>query len=265
MKSATVEYLLYLNRQFYQTLAKEFSATRQRVQPGVRRVVADLPEKAHLLDLGCGNGALWRVLAERSRRGIYVGLDFSPELLDFAWQGVQRAEGRTGQPNEQAVRQNGTFGEGNAVFLPADLSAPHWEDVLQAHGLPAAYDRILAFAVFHHLPGRALRLQTLSKIHALLAPSGRFIHSEWQFLNNEKLRARIQPWEAAGLHQDDVDPGDYLLDWRHGKHGLRYVHFFEEAELAELAEETGFRVVETWRSDGEGGQLGLYQVWEPFA
>ncbi len=60
-----------------------------------------------------------------------------------------------------------------------------------------------------------------------------------------------------------MDPGDYLLDWRRGGEGLRYVHHFSPEELAELAAETGFRVLETFWSDGEGGNLGLYQVWEP--
>jgi hypothetical protein len=40
------------------------------------------------------------------------------------------------------------------------------------------------------------------------------------------------------------------------------VHQFSEQELAELAESTGFRVVESFYSDGEGGRLGLYQVWK---
>jgi hypothetical protein len=58
-----------------------------------------------------------------------------------------------------------------------------------------------------------------------------------------------------------VDAGDYLLDWRQGGSGLRYVHHFDEAELSALAATTGFRVLETFYSDGEGGRLGLYQVW----
>jgi hypothetical protein len=33
--------------------------------------------------------------------------------------------------------------------------------------------------------------------------------------------------------------------------------------LAELAETSGFRVANTFYSDGETGDLGLYQVWEP--
>jgi hypothetical protein len=116
--------------------------------------------------------------------------------------------------------------------------------------------------VLHHLPGKDLRLQVLRKAHELLASDGRLIHSEWQFLNSPRLRARLQPWEKIGLADDEVEPGDYLMDWRHGGYGLRYVHHFSIPELADLAAETGFSVKETFLSDGAGGQLGLYQVWE---
>jgi hypothetical protein len=40
------------------------------------------------------------------------------------------------------------------------------------------------------------------------------------------------------------------------------VHQFDENELGDLAVVAGFSVVETTYSDGEGGRLGLYQVWE---
>ena len=86
--------------------------------------------------------------------------------------------------------------------------------------------------------------------------------SNWQFLNSEKLKARIQPWEAVGLWESDVDPGDYLLDWRSGGTGVRYVHHFSAAELSALARDAGFVIEETFHSDGTSGDLGLYQAWQ---
>jgi len=32
--------------------------------------------------------------------------------------------------------------------------------------------------------------------------------------------------------------------------------------LDELADASGFHVADTFYSDGEGGRLGLYQIWE---
>ncbi|HNB51067.1 MAG TPA: hypothetical protein PK530_03960, partial [Anaerolineales bacterium] len=90
-----------------------------------------------------------------------------------------------------------------------------------------------------------------------------FILSNWQFLNSPRWVARIQLWERVGLTTEDVAPNDYLLDWRRGGEGLRYVHHFSEDELAKLAQDTGFEVTETFHSDGAEGNLGLYQIWRP--
>jgi tRNA (uracil-5-)-methyltransferase TRM9 len=248
VETITTQRLLDLNRQFYQTFALQFSATRMRLQPGVRRVVETLPGDADILDLGCGNGELARELSRRNHMGVYIGLDLSPEMLKEA----ERA------PLEPL----------RATFVQADLASPEWAQHIRWLQTPASkieLDDILAFAVLHHLPSDNLRLQMLQAVRDCLAPGGSFIHSEWQFLNSPRWRGRIQPWERIGLSEDDVDPGDYLLDWRSGGYGLRYVHHFSEDELAHLALETGFEVRDTFYSDGEGGKLGrlgLYQVWK---
>jgi len=231
----TLSRLLDLNRQFYQTFALPFSRTRQRLQPGVLCILEKTNINENLLDLGCGNGELARQLARRGHTGTYTGLDLSPTLLEHAC---------AGQP-------------ANFYFMQADLSSPGWDATL----IGVHHDTVLAFAVLHHLPGADLRLQVLRKVRALLPPGGRFIHSDWQFLNSPRLKARLQPWETIGISEADVDPGDYLLDWRQGGYGLRYVHHFSEPELGELAEGAGFRVIESFLSDGENSRLGLYQVW----
>ena len=248
MNASTMHQLIDLNRQFYQTFARQFSATRQRLQPGVWKILSSLPLSTRILDLGCGNGELWGELARGGFSGAYAGLDFSPELLEVA---------RCGLPAEILP------GGPQAAFLQADLSDPNWEASLArlSRSLSPPYDFVLAFALLHHLPGTSLREQVLKKVHLLLTPGGKFIHSNWQFLKSPRLRARIQPWEAAGLRAEEVEPGDYLLDWRQGGRGLRYAHHFSPEELAALAEETGFQILETFTSDGEGGELGLYQVW----
>jgi SAM-dependent methyltransferase len=146
----------------------------------------------------------------------------------------------------------------DATFLQADLSIPDWDIKIPK----ITFDIILAFAVLHHLPGAQLHRSVLEKIHDLLDPEGHFIHSEWQFMNSPRLRARVQPWETIGLTASDTDRGDYLLDWRHGGYGLRYVHHFDKGELATLAKDTGFTILNTFFADGEGGRLGLYQTWE---
>ena len=237
MESEIAQRLITLNHQFYQKFSEEFSDTRMRLQPGVQKILDGLPPNADLLDLGCGNGELARTLARNAHRGLYVGTDFSANLLEAA-----RRDFPAGFP---------------AAFHVLDLTAPDWKDQLPPH----QFDFVFAFAALHHIPGRELQESILQKIRLRLKPDGKFIHSNWQFLNSERLKKRIQPWDEIGLTPIDVDEGDYLLDWRRGGYGLRFVHHFSPAELRSLAQKKGFSVEESFYSDGKEGDLGLYQVW----
>jgi SAM-dependent methyltransferase len=264
MDQVILNRLLELNQKFYQTFAQQFSDTRQRLQPGVKRIIAQLPKNSNILDLGCGNGELWLSLKQSGYRGHYVGLDFSHELLQIATNRecdsiqslMSESENLISNRSSHKSAQNA-----QPKFLQVDLSSPNWS----ANIPNSPFGFVLAFAVLHHLPGEDLQQSVLHQVHKLLGPVGTFIHSEWQFLNSPRLRARIQPWETIGLTAESVDPGDYLLDWRHGGYGLRYVHHFLADELANLANESNFKVVDSFLSDGENGKLGLYQIWKKVA
>jgi tRNA (uracil-5-)-methyltransferase TRM9 len=237
MNLTTIQQLLELNRRFYAEFGPQFSATRQRIQPGVREILSKLDGTEQILDLGCGNGEIAQVLAQSGFHGTYTGLDFSLPLLEDA---------------------RSITGDFQHSFYTADLTRPGWEGIL----FPSRFSLITAFAVLHHIPGTNMRQEILQRVHRLLEPAGRFILSNWQFLNSEKLKQRIEPWEKLGKSAAEVEAGDYLLDWRSGGSGLRYVHHFSPQELSQLATETGFVVKESFLSDGSGGRLGLYQVWE---
>ncbi|MFM8322387.1 MAG: class I SAM-dependent methyltransferase [Chloroflexota bacterium] len=239
MDLSTANQLVELNRQFYQTFARSFSATRQRLQPGVWRIVEELPAGAAVLDLGCGNGELGRVLLGRGHTAGYTGVDFAPALLD-------------------ARRESAGAPPGTLEFVEADLAAPGWQAALPGRRFAV----ITLFAVLHHLPGAAARQALLDGAGQLLLPGGRLELSCWQFLNSPRLRQRIQPWQAAGIDPATVDPGDYLLDWRQDGAGLRYVHHFDDQELTGLAAAAGFQVSRRFHADGEGGQLSIYHTWQ---
>lgn len=250
MDSTIAQRLVALNRDFYERFGTDFSATRQRLQPGVMRILGTLTGGESILDLGCGNGELARCLARRGHRGPYLGLDFSLSLLRDA---ASLPETLPVKFLEVDLTQLSVFI--NQLSIPPNTEHP-------STSLRAGWSRITAFAALHHIPWREWRLQLLHAIRILLAPDGRFILSNWQFLSSPKLRGRVQSWERIGLSSTDVDRGDYLLDWRRGGEGLRYVHQFSEEELAVLASECGFEISETFYSDGAGGRLGLYQVWK---
>jgi tRNA (uracil-5-)-methyltransferase TRM9 len=239
MDPGTAARLIELNRDFYDRFGGPFSATRKRIQPGVRQVLDILKGDESMLDLGCGNGELACQLAKRGHSGSYLGVDFSMPLLRDA----------ESLPEDFSAR-----------FVEADLTRlSAFRDQL---AVPGGWSVITAFAVLHHIPSFELRLSILRIVRQLLKDEGLFIHSNWQFLNSKKLKARIQPWEAVAISSSAVDAGDYLLDWRSGGKGLRYVHHFDENELDELAKASGFNVSKKFYSDGDGGRLGLYQIWK---
>ncbi|MFZ5911047.1 MAG: methyltransferase domain-containing protein [Chloroflexota bacterium] len=252
MKPEIAERLLAINRQFYAEFGESFSATRGRIQPGVRRVLDSLKGDETILDLGCGNGGLARALAGDGHRGAYLGLDFSLPLLSEA---ESMPQGFSAQFREVDLTQLSVIRDQLSVVSHQPSAAGH---PLAGTG----WSLITAFAVLHHIPGQRLRQNILEAVHTLLAEGGRFIHSNWQFLHSPRLRSRLRQWSEAGLAEADVDANDYLLDWRSGGTGLRYAHYFSEAELARLAASSGFKVAGTFYSDGREGNLAVYQAWE---
>ncbi|RCK74944.1 MAG: hypothetical protein ANABAC_1661 [Anaerolineae bacterium] len=244
MKETVVHQLLALNRQFYERFAQPFSQTRSRLQPGVRKCLPDLIQTRSLLDFGCGNGELFFSLHRAGFQGNYLGLDFSLALLEIAAQRWVEITHRNRQ---------------EAPFRAIDVTRTGWQEVLGGE----AFATITAFAVLHHLPSVELRLQVLQTLRTLLPQTeqGLLYLSNWQFLNSSRYRQRIQPWETIGLATDEIENGDYLLDWREGGRGLRYVHHFSEDELTQLAVQSGFQVIESFYSDGREGNLAIYQVW----
>ncbi|MCP4142823.1 MAG: class I SAM-dependent methyltransferase [Chloroflexi bacterium] len=235
MKKEIIEKIVNLNSQFYQKFGEQFSATRGRIQPGVRKILEGIGRDLSILDLGCGNGEFARQLADAGHTAPYLGVDFSLPLLKDAMQVPEHFP---------------------ANFLELDITSPDWS------AISGQYPVITSFATLHHIPGEETRLKILQNVYERLAPDGQFIFSNWQFLNSERLRKRIQSWDIVNINENDLDENDYLLDWRRGGTGYRYAHQYSEEELAHLAKMSGFKVVDSFYSDGATGNLGLYQIWE---
>jgi len=249
MQPETITKLIELNRQFYQTFGEAFAATRRRIQPGIRQVLKRIPPNGRWVDLGCGSGALALEWVRAGRAGLYLGLDFSQQLLEEA----QTALESEAPPHPQL----------QIAFQLADLSNPHWHTALEGQ----SFDGALSFAVFHHLPAMHVRLQVLQALRAMLPAGALFYHSQWQFHNSPRLMQRVIPWEQAGFSPTEVETNDYLLDWRYAlpgqreQIGYRYVHLFTREELSELASQAGFEIVDEFESDGHEGNLAIYQSW----
>lgn len=241
MNSDTRNKLLTINRVFYDQFASSFSATRHQVQPGVRQLVHRIIQSDTILDVGCGNGTLARMLAAEGFQGSYLGLDMSEGLLTSANELFEA-------PSTE-----------NFNFIPIDLADPNWHQSLPG----TSFDWLACFAVLHHIPGDDLRNQTARNFASLVSNTGRVALSVWQWQNSPRLKKRVVPWSNVRIDPEALDQGDVLMDWRAGETiGLRYVHTFSEDELTTLAINAGFKVIENYYSDGKEGNLALYQIWQ---
>jgi 2-polyprenyl-3-methyl-5-hydroxy-6-metoxy-1,4-benzoquinol methylase len=248
MKPEILSKIDTINREFYQKFADSFARSRQRLQPGVAKVLRQIPPDSSWLDVGCGTGSLAVEWIRQRRPGMYHGVDFSVPLIE---------EART----RLAVEES--FLGMKVGFSSADLTDDNW-----TRNLPEAdWDGLMMFAVLHHIAGSERRAGVLRRLHALIRSGAPLYVSVWQIQNSPRLMNRLLPWTVAGLDDRELEPGDALIDWRADSSvtgssvAMRYVHLFSENELSGLAGISGFVVEDSFYSDGHEGNLGLYQYW----
>ncbi len=239
MNQTTIQRLIAINREFYERTAADFDQTRGQPWPGWERLLAHLPGGGgplRVLDVGCGNGRLGLFLAaNRAQPGgrlIYHGIDSSPALL-------QRArESLAGLPGVSATLE----------MRDALLDAP-----------PAdVYDLVAIFGVLHHVPGFDFRRRWLQTLASRVAPGGLLAFAAWRFYEYERFQRRVVPWPPELAEQ--VERHDYLLDWRRGVQALRYCHYVDDAEHADLVRACDLPERESYRADGFTGAVNRYSI-----
>jgi tRNA (uracil-5-)-methyltransferase TRM9 len=196
------------NRRTWEAIAASFDATRTRPWAPVASFLQALPPGARVLDAGCGNG---RHLAEAASGGLRaVGLDFSVGLL-------RRARGRV---------HEASFVAGLVERLPFR---------------PRSFDAVVAAASLHHVRGRGERVEALRGLRAATKAGGRILATAWML---DQPRFRERPLRApAGA----VEPGDALVAWtQHRLDESRYVHLYQEGELAQELRDAGWDVEREW-------------------
>ncbi len=269
MNDDTARALNALNRAFYAATADDFAETRAPPRPGWGRLRPLLPAAPlRALDVGCGNGRFGVFLAAHLPAVEYHGIDNSPALLERAGASLAAL------PNVQAKLAVVDVVETIAPLSPDPQRVRLMEEspVNRANqpasaGFPAAaggfeppaaaaYDLVALFGVLHHIPGAARRQALVRALAARVRPGGLLAFACWRFYEYPRFRERIIPF-PPGL---DVEPGDYLLDWRRGAQAVRYCHYVDDAEQAELIAAAQLTLVESYRADGESGAMNAYVI-----
>ncbi len=121
----------------------------------IRKIVESwCPHGVRVLDLGCGDGAIGRMLIEHFPNVEVIFADFSEVML-------------------KAVR-NETLHEGRASVIKADFSLPDWIDSVAGH---KPFDIVVSGLAIHHLPDRRKR-ELYAEIFGLLDIPGVFLNME---------------------------------------------------------------------------------------
>lgn len=206
-------------RATYERIAESFSAIRKEPWPEVLQFIRNLPDRARVLDVGCGNGRHARVLVDRGLSA--VGLDFSRALL-LLGRGYAAGEA------EASIH----WVEGEATALPLRKNS---------------VDAVLCVAVLHHLPTRGDRVAALREIRRVLVPGGRVFVSVWAL-----DQPRFQKMTESQRDRPPESRGDVEVPWTlpNGTVIPRYYHLFQGGELEALIIESGLHGETFFRSGG---------------
>ena len=241
MDTDTILQLNQLNQAFYATTATEFDKTRNHNWPGWERISVQVPTRSisSVLDVGCGNGR-FALFADDTFPNLqnYIGIDSSVELLNAAPKKLVNA---------------------TTKYKHIDLieSLQSSTDLLETSD---TFDLIVVFGVMHHIPSKELRKQLLARLSDALSPQGFLVFTTWQFMEFERFTRRLVSPNEVGIAPEDLENGDFLLDWRRGERAIRYCHYYTEEEVVDLLDATDLHLVQSYRADGKEGNVNRYYI-----
>lgn len=232
MEKNYAEYLLEKTQKDYNLIALEYARTRAFLSEDIKELADYALSGEKILDSGCGNGRLFKVLKEKNVQ--YYGIDFSEKLIELA----------------KKEFPEGNFQVGNALKLP-------FPDQF--------FDKVYSISVLHHLPSRDFRIQYLKEAKRVLKPGGTLILRVWDFWKRKKGLVLLLKYTFLKLiRKSKLDFFDIFLPWRNPKGEIlveRYFHCFTKRELEKLVAQVDFKIKKSWRG-GKDPRTNIYLIAE---
>ncbi len=230
MDNKTVRRLNQLNKEFYLKTQEYFNITRQFNWAGWEKLLPHLQGSfLKVLDVGCGNGRFGKFLIDQGKKIEYIGIDSNQFLLDIAQEKL---------PQAKLISQ----------------------DILKPIKIKEKFDLISLFGVLHHVPGRENRLKLLQELTKLLSRNGLLVFTNWHFNKFKRFNSYVIPFEKVGLSKDQMEEGDYVLDWKKGVRALRYCNLMTDGELDKIKKKLNIQVLSEYVADAKSGQGNRYVV-----
>ena len=152
---------------------------------------ASLPPRPRCLEIGCGQGVVTRLLAERYGAQV-VASDYDPAQVAVARERL------------------------------ADLDGPVEFRVVDARAVPfddAEFDAVFSFGVLHHIPGGWR--EAVAEIARVLKPGGWFVFTDLVVSPRAgRLMGWLGPLDEAALHACLAQNGLGLSHYAHGHGGF---------------------------------------------
>jgi len=217
--------LLKKTKEDYDSIAQDFSRTRQSFWKELEMLKDYVKEGEKVLDIGCGNGRLFQILKDKNIE--YTGIDFSKNLIELAKK---------------------KYPEGNFLVANA-LNLPFKENT---------FDKVFLIAVLHHIPSKELRSQVLKEAKRVLKPQGLLILTVWNLWRKRMIFLLLKYSLLKIVGKSKLDFGDIFIPW--GKKIKRYYHFFTKGELINLVEREGLKIEKFGVSKNETGKRSNFYL-----
>ncbi len=213
MKDKKAKKILEDVKTTYNTIAGDFSNTRNRAENEFEKFEKYITGDKKILDLGCGNGRLLLflkgIIKEKDLSQNYSGVDNSEQLLKIA---------REKHP-------------GINFILGDQLQIPLKNE---------SCDLIFNIRAFHHIPSKQLRNDALKEMKRVLKDDGILMISVWNLWQKKYLLELASAFARCILTSGGYAYNDTLIKW--GKQRKRYYHAFTRREFQKTVERGGLKI-----------------------
>lgn len=210
MDNQTANKILEKVKSDYQTIAKDFSDSRNYLWEELKGFEKYTNNDMEILDLGCGNGRLYEIFKGKNIK--YTGIDNCARFIKFA----------------QEKYPTVNFQIGNALDLKFENNK---------------FDIVFAIALLHQIPSKELRLKVLKNINCALKNNGLLIMTNWDLWQPNYFKYVLLNNIKKLFNLSKLDHNDALIPWQ--KSGInRYYHAFTKSSLANLLSQTNFKILE---------------------